>query len=349
MRPMFGRLLDIDREKLDVRLAVYALTAIAVASAFEAIIGVGALQTGVAAVVVMAAGRGGTLRTRLVRMGVVTLVGGAFGFFSYVSAETAWQAALVLAVVSYVTGLAYRLGPSVGRAGYVLLLWTVAVLIGEAHGGDPPETAAAFLIGGAAAMALLAVATGVRSRLNHASDPASVEEPRQSPPGFGELVRSDVGVWSFLRAALVFVGVLIGYALTEDLDPFWTVIVLLIVFQPDSEQTVFKAAQRGLGTVAGAATAAALLGLTSSEPVIIALVLVAAFGAVAFYNANYMIYAFFLTNAVLLYYWLAADHDVSGPALRLAATIIGIALAFGGMVLLTMRAHRNAAPATAKT
>ncbi len=149
---MAGRLLDVDREKLDFHLAAYALGAIAVASALEAVIGVGALQTGVAAVVVMAAGRDGTLRTRLVHMGAVTLVGGAFGFLSYISAETAWQAALVLGVVSYLTGLAFGLGPAAGRAGYVLLLWTVVVLIGEAHGGDSPETAAAFLIGGAAAM-----------------------------------------------------------------------------------------------------------------------------------------------------------------------------------------------------
>jgi hypothetical protein len=30
-----------------------------------------------------------------------------------------------------------------------------------------------------------------------------------------------------------------------------------------------------------------------------------------------MIYAFFLTNAVMLYYWLAVDHKVSGPAYAL--------------------------------
>jgi 1,4-dihydroxy-2-naphthoate octaprenyltransferase len=47
----------------------------------------------------------------MVHMGAVTLIGGAFGFFSYISAETAWQAALVLGVVSYLTGLAYGLGP----------------------------------------------------------------------------------------------------------------------------------------------------------------------------------------------------------------------------------------------
>jgi hypothetical protein len=91
------------------------------------------------------------------------LVGGAFGFFSYISAETAWQAALVLGVVSYLTGLAFPLGPELGRAGYVLLLWTGAVLIGEAHGGDPPATALTFLIGGAVAMLVVAAAGAVTS------------------------------------------------------------------------------------------------------------------------------------------------------------------------------------------
>lgn len=219
------------------------------------------------------------------------------------------------------------------------------MLIGEAHGGDPPETAAAFLIGGAAAMLLLAAVTGVRTKFGHARGASAVdtqgEEPEQSPPGLPGLLRSDVGVWSLLRAALVVVAVFIGYALTDDLDPFWTAIVLLIVFQPDSEQTVFKATQRGLGTLGGAATAAALVGVTSSEPVIIAAALVAVFGAVAFYYANYLIYAFFLTNAVLLYYSLAVGQDVSGAALRLAATVIGIALAFGGMALLAVEARRS--------
>jgi uncharacterized membrane protein YccC len=157
-------------------------------------------------------------------------------------------------------------------------------------------------------------------------------------------VRSGLGMWSLLRAVLVVVATLIGYWLTDsDLDPFWTAIVVLIVFQPDLQQTVFKAAQRGLGTLVGAMTAAALLAVTSSEPVIVAVALVGTFGAVAFYGANYMIYAFFLTNAVLLYYWFAADHNVSEATQRLAATVIGIALAFAGMGVLSVRERRSIA------
>ena len=90
MSRLIRRLLVIDHDKLDLRLAGYAVVGILLASAFEAIVGVGALQTGVAAVVVVVVGRTGDLRTRMVHMAAVTLIGGAFGFFSYISAETGW-------------------------------------------------------------------------------------------------------------------------------------------------------------------------------------------------------------------------------------------------------------------
>jgi uncharacterized membrane protein YccF (DUF307 family) len=84
----------------------------------------------------------------------------------------------------------------------------------------------------------------------------------------------------------------------------------------------------------------------SSGPATVVIVLIATFGAIVFYTANYMIYAFFLTNAVLLYYWLAVDHQVSGPAQRLTATIIGIALALGGMALVALRGRQSPTAAT---
>ena len=350
---MIRRLLAIDHDKLDLRLAAYGVVGVLLATALEAIIGVGALQTGVAALVVVVVGRTGDLRTRLVHMGVVTLIGGAFGFLSYISASTAWQAALVLGVVTYLTGLAYGLGPAAGRAGYLLLLWTMAVLIGAEEGSDPAATTAAFLVAGVAAMVVIAVATLVRTRWGKAQptadDNAPAPGPRADRPSIGALVRSDLGVWSLLRAVLTVVAVVIGYWLTSDLDPFWTAIALLVVIQPDLDKTLFKAAQRGLGTLVGVATAAAVTDVVSSDPLVVAVMLIAAFGTIAFYSANYMIYAFFFaTNAVLLYYWLAVHPEVSGPARRLAATIIGIALALGGMALVALRQRRSPTTATPK-
>lgn len=343
-RPVIRRLLAVDREQLDLRLAALALTGVLVASALEAVIGVGAVQTGVAAVLVVVAGGAWAQPRRLVAMGILTLVGGAFGFVAYLGAESAALAAVVLGVVSYLSGLAAGLGAATGRAGYLVLLWTLAVLIGEAHGDDPGTTAAAFLLGGTAATAVVgleaAVRAGLARRHGHADGVRGTDGRATSRQG--GLIRSDLGVWSGYRAVLTMVAVVVGYRLTSDLDPFWAAVALLIVFQPDLEETLFKAAQRGVGTLLGATTAAILLEATGSEQLVVTATLVAAVGAVACYHANYLIYAFFLTNAVMAYYWLAVDHEMSGPGVRLAATAIGITLALAGAGLLVLRRRRAA-------
>ena len=134
---MIRDLFHIDRAHVNFRLAAGALVAFLIAEGLESILGIGLAQAGLAASLVLAAGRTGDLRTRLVQMGVITAIGGAFGFLSYLSADTAWQAALVLGVVAYTTGLAYAYGPAAGKAGFYLLIWALVVLIGTAEGVDP--------------------------------------------------------------------------------------------------------------------------------------------------------------------------------------------------------------------
>lgn len=328
---VIARLLDIDRAHLDVRLAAGAIVAILIAGVFEVVIGQGALQAAVAAFLVSSVGRSGDLRTRISRMVAVTIVGGAVGLLAYVSAETAWLAAIILAAVCYVTGLAYAYGPSIGRVGYVLLLWSLTVLIGEAHGSDPPTTAVAFFVGGLVAIGV----TIIRVRLEDEDRPAAADavgaEVHAQPPSVSAVAMSDLGVWSLVRAVLSVIAVLIGYQLSGDvIDPFWIALALLLVLVPDRDQARFKAAQRGVGTFLGVVSTVAILSLTDSEAVMILLTLVATFVAVAFYRANYMIYAFFITNAVLFYYWLATGE---GPSQRLAATLIGIGLGLAGVAV----------------
>ncbi|WP_040491180.1 FUSC family protein [Ilumatobacter nonamiensis] len=340
---MVGRwqhLLAIDHSKLNLGLAAYAIVGVLVAVAIEALVGVGALQVGIAAVLVVMVGRDGNFRMRMVHMGIVTLVGGAFGFLSYVTAETAWQAALVLAAVTYLTGLAYGLGSAAGRAGYLVLLWAITVLIGESRAEDPPITAAAFLLGGVVAMILVAAVSAIGRSQDHVVPvPAEDEsEPPSTRPNLSALVRSGIGIYCVVRAILVAVAVVVGYRITTDgLDPYWISIVVLIVFLPDTHQTVLKGTQRGIGTLVGAVVATLILEVTGSDGLVVVLMLVSSFGAVAFYSANYMIYAFFLTNAVLIYYWFDTDEQLSGPPTRLLATLIGLALAFVGIGLMRLR------------
>lgn len=342
---MFRRALAIDGSKLRGKLAALTLGAIVVCVALEALIGVAFVQSAVAAVVVILTSGKGGLASRFASMAIVTAIGGAFGFLAYVSAETAWQAALVLAIVSYVTGLAYGISHEAGTAGYLLLCWALAVQIGQSRDEYPAATAVAFLVGGVVAMALVGIV-------------ALVSRGRAFPPverrpegaevgdrvGLGTLVRSDLGIWNLVRALLVVIAVLIGYALTTDLDPYWAAIVLLLVFLPDLGQTMFKALQRGTGTLVGALTATAAISVLDADAPILVVMVIGTFGAVAFYSANYLIYAFFLTNAVLTYYWLAVDHELSGPGIRLVDTVIGIGLAIGGVGLVTLVKRRRPVP-----
>lgn len=341
---MFRRLIAIDRSKLRWQLAALAIVALIVCVLLEALIGIAFVQTGVAAVlVILTAGKGG-IGSRFAHMAVVTLVGGLFGFLSYVTAENAWLAAIALAVISYVTGLAYGISRAAGSAGYLLLCWAMAVLIGQSRDEFPAATSVAFLIGGAVAMIIVGlVALVTRGRAFAASEPEPTARTQGADgrAGLGALLTSDLGVWNLVRSLLAIVAVLVGYALTTDLDPYWAAIVLLIVFLPDLGQTMFKAVQRGIGTIVGVLTATGLIAAFDADAPVGTVMAIAAFGAVAFYSANYMIYAFFLTNAVLTYYWLAVDHEMSGPAIRIVDTLVGIALAIGGVALVTLITRRR--------
>lgn len=339
------RLLSINPSKLNFRVAAYVLLAVVLAVALTAFVGAGAFAVGIAAVLVALVGRAGSLRARVVHMGVVTLVGGVFGFLSYASAETAWQAALVLAAVGYLTGLAYRFGPAAGRAGYLLLIWALIVLIGESRAEEPAVTAVAFLLGGAVAMIVTAVVTAIGRRHGH-TDPLPVDDESvpgavASKPTVGAVMRSDLGVYCALRAVLVFVAVLIGYRLTTDgIDPYWTPIVVFIVFLPDRHLALFKGTQRVVGTLLGAAVTTVILEFAGIEALIVVLMVIAVFGAVVFYSANYLIYAVFLTSAVLMYYWFDSDHQLSSAPLRVLATLIGAGLAFTGVGLMALRSRK---------
>ena len=344
---MFQRLFAIDASKLRWGLAALALVAIVACVALETLVGIALVQSAVAVVAVVLIGWKGGVRSRLMNMAIVTLLGGIFGFLAYFSAENAWLAGLVLAVCAYLTGLAYGISRLAGGAGYLLLCWVLAVLIGQSRNEDPTATSVAFLVGGAVAILIVGI-VGFATR----GSAFGVPEPEpglaadaHAPGdriGVGALVRSDLGVWNSVRSVLVLVAVVVGYSLTTDLDPYWAAIVLLIVFLPDLGQTVFKAAQRGTGTIIGVLTATPLIAAFDADAPIAVVMVIGAFGAVVFYSANYLIYAFFLTNAVLTYYWLAVDHEMSGPGVRIIDTLVGIGLAIGGAAVVLLVTRRRA-------
>ena len=345
---MVRDLFRIDHEHLNLRLAAGAIVAVAIGEVLVAALGIGLVQTGLAAFLVLASARTGDPRTRLTRMAVVTLIGGAFGFLGYLSADTAWQAAVVLGVVSYLTGLAYGYGSAAGSAGFFLLVWALAIQIGTAEGTDPPASAAAFLVGGVVAMVVMGVLIALHL-VDTKPEPDAAATDRSAMPGIAQVAKSPVGIWTFVRALIVAVAVILGYQISPTFDPYWVAIVVLVVFLPASDKTTFKAIQRGIGTLAGAVAATALLTVTTSEPVIGIALLLAAFFTAAFYSANYLIYAFFLTSGIVFYEWFAAGERLGAGGERLFAAMVGLVLSFIGIALMTVLSRSGPTAQAART
>ena len=184
--------------------------------------------------------------------------------------------------------------------------------------------------------ALVVYSSWTASRTVDASTPEGAAAPEKAAaPNVVDVAKSAVGIWSLVRALLVAIAVLVGYQITRDYDPYWVAIVVLVVFLPETDKATFKAFQRGTGTLAGALAGTALLAVTTSEPVILVAMLVAAFFTVVFYSANYTIYAFFLTAVIVFYEWFATGEQVSAGGQRLLAAVIGVALAIVGIGLMT--------------
>lgn len=343
-----SNLLRIDRSNLRWKLSLIVLAGIVVAGTLELWLPVPVLQSALAAALIVVLGGHMPIRRRLAAMAIVTVLGGAMGMVAYIAAEQAVSAAIVLGLIAYLTGLTYGISRSAGAAGYVLLWWSVVVMIGQARNEYPAASSIAFLVGGLVAMAVVAVVSSTRHRraLHHRGpERDSGEAPRLSEAlsvrSLVKIARSPLGLWILVRAVLAGIAVFVGYALTNTLDPYWAAAILLVVFLPDLTGTVKKAAQRGLGTVVGVVTATALTTNATSETPVIIVAIVGILGAVTFYYANYLIYAFFVTNAVLCYYWLAVDHEMSGPAVRLVDTLVAIALSIAGVAFVDYVSRRR--------
>jgi uncharacterized membrane protein YccC len=115
---------------------------------------------------------------------------------------------------------------------------------------------------------------------------------------------------------------------------YWIVLTILIVLRPDYASTIYRGVQRAGGTVLGAGLGLATALLLHAGPA----VLVAATGvtmtvAYAVFAVNYLLYAVFLTDFVVILLALLGDTAEQTVEARLIGTGIGAALALIGYLL----------------
>src|SRR6201996_7718542 len=115
---------------------------------------------------------------------------------------------------------------------------------------------------------------------------------------------------------------------------YWIVLTILIVLRPDYASTIYRGVQRAGGTVVGAGLGLATALLLHAGPA----VLVAATGvtmtaAYAVFAVNYLLYAVFLTDFVVILLALLGDTAEQTVEARLIGTGIGAALALIGYLV----------------
>lgn len=129
-----------------------------------------------------------------------------------------------------------------------------------------------------------------------------------------------------LAAALAFATAV--YRITGLPRGYWFSMTTLIVLKPGFRETFVTGVTRIIGTLAGAALAALLVGLLGSHPVVVtALLLVAVWSGYALFRANYAVFAMCITAYVVLLLRLGGVPGPPTATYRALDTMLGGALA----------------------
>ncbi|MHB1876887.1 MAG: FUSC family protein, partial [Streptosporangiaceae bacterium] len=111
---------------------------------------------------------------------------------------------------------------------------------------------------------------------------------------------------------------------------YWLSLTAVIVLKPDFGTTVGLGVARILGTLAGAVATGLILALAHPHGAVLAgLVAVCAWAGFTLYQANYALYAIFLTSLVLLLISPAEQHELGTTLTRGLLTVLGGGIAIG--------------------
>jgi hypothetical protein len=116
--------------------------------------------------------------------------------------------------------------------------------------------------------------------------------------------------------------------------PYWITLTVAIVLKPDFGSVFGRAVLRGIGSLAGVAIGAVVLGLGTQGWVLVLLIAVFAGGVAVGKVRNYGLMSAFVTPLIILQMDLASSGNWSVVLARLVDTVLGcaIVLAFGYML-----------------
>jgi len=175
-------------------------------------------------------------------------------------------------------------------------------------------------------------------RLNDAERvPAAAGRPQRVQPGWIRDARltlrasagtsSEAGRHALRLAVVSAVAELIVHASGLG-HGYWAVLTIFIVLRPDYSSTLYRGLQRAAGTIVGAGLGVATAELARvSLAAVLAGIAVSLVGAYAVFTVNYLLYAVFLTDFVVVLLHLLGLPAGPTAAARLIGTGIGTGLA----------------------
>ena len=341
---MTESLLTIDWSQVRARRA--AAGVLVVLAAFTVVGAAGSVgaTVGLAAIFVTAAAGDGSFRDRAPGMIGFTLIGSVVGGLAFWSADSVVAAAIVLGGATLLGTLAAAYGPVQARRGLFLTLWALFALVLGSVETSPRTAALAFLVGGVAAIAMTAVRLAV-SKEDPATDVGTAAEDgidstaTGGRPAIGDVLRGPLGLFALVRTASVVTAVFLGYWWFSSY-PLWAAITVVVVVRPVLSDSLDIAVERTLGTAVGVVFAlVAARAFPQSELGIMVVFLVSAFLMLAFMNANYTLFATFLTSTIVFAQRLVQADAFEAGWQRLLATALGaiIAIAAIGIGILAER------------
>ncbi len=347
-------ILRIDWDQVRLKRAISGLLAMLLVVVFLGALGDPVVAALLATLFVTAAGGDGTIAERLPGMVRFTVIGALLGGLAFWSTESGLAVAVVLGGATYVGTLAAAEGPNAAKAGLYLTIWPLFALMLGSTDTEPWTVVVGFLVGGALAIAV----TAVRLRVSHEDEAGALDvadELEELPDDhstvvdrFGAAMRSPIGVFAVLRTAAVGLAVAVGYWLFPDY-PLWAAITVIVVVKPSTHQSLSTAVQRILGTAVGVGVAFVIASvLPRGDAAVAVAFLVSGALMVAFLNANYTLFAAFLTAMLVFGQRLAQADAFEAGSQRLLATAAGAGIAIAVMALAaTINRTRTRSPRSA--
>ena len=266
---------------------------------------------------------------RIKRLAIITFAGALLTALGLIFGLNFGLAVVSTFAITLLLGAFVVWGKAAAYAAYLLTIWFVASLSFQGGTAQAVPQALAWLIGGMLYIILAIV------RFKHKPSLAESKHETatiQSPKNLIEMYLSSFKFSSkqfkfiFIKALAITLGTAIGLALGLPYA-HWIPVYTLVVLQADIGQTYHVFIQRLVGTIFAATLAALIIFGVHNQYLMVLIIMLCAFFAIALRGASMLLYIIFSTVVILLMLDLPTPGNLIDVWARILDVFIGALIA----------------------